>query len=222
MVTCVGTPRYCAPEISLRQHYDGFKADLYSIGAILYDILTKFSKNEPYNECVKECLKLSARLQINPDDRPSLDDVVKKLKEINSVYLVNFIHLVFCDDKINVTDAAKILASSPELRIEIINLFSSPSQISIENDGIKLESYDYGGFPLEKYFNVSDVSDAIIDAVKKKVLYLEKCFNDSDVSDAIIDDVKTSVTSLKINTNVNHFNDIIKKLLHKGKPKRKI
>uniref|UniRef100_A0A914PGC1 Protein kinase domain-containing protein n=1 Tax=Panagrolaimus davidi TaxID=227884 RepID=A0A914PGC1_9BILA len=80
MATCVGTDRYRAPEISPRKHYDGFKADLYSIGAILYDILTKFSKKEPYSECAKECLKLSDKLQEHiPDDRPSLDDVVKKL-----------------------------------------------------------------------------------------------------------------------------------------------
>uniref|UniRef100_A0A914PC53 Protein kinase domain-containing protein n=1 Tax=Panagrolaimus davidi TaxID=227884 RepID=A0A914PC53_9BILA len=80
MVTCVGTPRYCAPEISSRKHYDGFKADLYSLGAILYDILTKFSKNELCSECAKECLNISDKLQeYIPDDRPSLDDVVKEL-----------------------------------------------------------------------------------------------------------------------------------------------
>uniref|UniRef100_A0A914QW94 Protein kinase domain-containing protein n=1 Tax=Panagrolaimus davidi TaxID=227884 RepID=A0A914QW94_9BILA len=79
MASCVGTDRYRAPEISRRKHYNGFKADLYSTGVVFYDILTEFGTNEPYNECAKECLKLSDKLQEYPDDRPSLDDVVKKL-----------------------------------------------------------------------------------------------------------------------------------------------
>uniref|UniRef100_A0A914QN72 Protein kinase domain-containing protein n=1 Tax=Panagrolaimus davidi TaxID=227884 RepID=A0A914QN72_9BILA len=79
MASYVGSDRYRAPEIYRRKRYDGFKADLYSIGAILYDIFAEFSKNEQKNEYAKECLKLSDKLQENPDDRPSLNDIVKKL-----------------------------------------------------------------------------------------------------------------------------------------------
>jgi len=37
----VGTAAYCAPEILERKPYDGTKADIFSIGAILFVLMTK-------------------------------------------------------------------------------------------------------------------------------------------------------------------------------------
>ena len=50
----VGTPYYCAPEILERKPYDGTKADIFSIGAMLFVLMTK---NYGFVEAkVKNCL----------------------------------------------------------------------------------------------------------------------------------------------------------------------
>jgi len=35
-----GTPQYVAPEVILREEYDGFKSDIYSLGVVLYGLST--------------------------------------------------------------------------------------------------------------------------------------------------------------------------------------
>eukprot|EP00755_Sulcionema_specki_P036743 Sspe_Gene.107560::Locus_85757_Transcript_1_1_Confidence_1.000_Length_1926::g.107560::m.107560 len=40
MTTIVGSPDYCAPEVVMEKTYDGFKADVYSLGTILYTMVT--------------------------------------------------------------------------------------------------------------------------------------------------------------------------------------
>eukprot|EP01061_Rhynchopus_euleeides_P008691 TRINITY_DN1783_c0_g1_i1.p1 TRINITY_DN1783_c0_g1~~TRINITY_DN1783_c0_g1_i1.p1 ORF type:complete len:683 (+),score=213.97 TRINITY_DN1783_c0_g1_i1:80-2050(+) len=40
LTTIVGSPDYCAPEVAQEMRYDGFKADVYSCGTILYTMVT--------------------------------------------------------------------------------------------------------------------------------------------------------------------------------------
>lgn len=44
--TCTGTPGYMAPEVSLGQAYDPFKADLFSMGCVLFMMVTRIPVTE--------------------------------------------------------------------------------------------------------------------------------------------------------------------------------
>uniref|UniRef100_A0AC35G299 Protein kinase domain-containing protein n=1 Tax=Panagrolaimus sp. PS1159 TaxID=55785 RepID=A0AC35G299_9BILA len=159
MITCVGTDRYRAPEVSPRKHYDGFKSDLYSTGVIFYDILTKFSKKEPYNEGVKECLKLSDKLQeYIPDDRPSLDDVVKKFDVSDAI--INAVKTSVTSLEINTSvnyfnDAIKKLLHKDLKYItfgENSCLYPEESRFVLENEYLLTRVQSYGNV------RISDIS----------------------------------------------------------------
>ena len=90
-----GTPNYMPPEIIVKKHYIGQKADLWSLGVLLYKMLCAdfpfFGSNE------KELYKMSRKgkfnipdyisnnvkviliglINVNPDKRMSCDDVLK-------------------------------------------------------------------------------------------------------------------------------------------------
>jgi serine/threonine protein kinase len=96
-----GTFVYIAPEIIAQQPYDGFKVDIWSAGICLYSMVTNHlpwviegeisiqevwmatieqicQGNIIYDDTMSEELKdlLSQMLTVNPDDRPSADDVL--------------------------------------------------------------------------------------------------------------------------------------------------
>uniref|UniRef100_A0AC34GAC7 Protein kinase domain-containing protein n=1 Tax=Panagrolaimus sp. ES5 TaxID=591445 RepID=A0AC34GAC7_9BILA len=75
MYTGCGTLGYLAPEVYYHasKGYDGFKADMYSLGIILSNIATNFGKTEVSSECRVLFNKLTSK---NPASRPSIFDVI--------------------------------------------------------------------------------------------------------------------------------------------------
>lgn len=79
--TVAGTPRYIAPEIKRRVSYSGFKADVYSLGYVAYDLLIY-----PNNPSQREFSKLSENsrrfinnsLVSNPEDRLKVSELLKQ------------------------------------------------------------------------------------------------------------------------------------------------
>eukprot|EP01064_Diplonema_japonicum_P015978 TRINITY_DN2401_c0_g1_i3.p1 TRINITY_DN2401_c0_g1~~TRINITY_DN2401_c0_g1_i3.p1 ORF type:complete len:558 (+),score=129.19 TRINITY_DN2401_c0_g1_i3:95-1768(+) len=65
MSTIVGSPDYCAPEVVQEKNYDGFKADVYSCGTILY---TMVSGSRPFEAKDEEATlqKVAAGIFIVP------------------------------------------------------------------------------------------------------------------------------------------------------------
>ena len=110
---CLGTKRYAAPEIFKNMCYDGAKIDIFSLGVILFDIVTglvsfkeaknndplyKFIKEEKYNQFwtklaqVKNVSEDFKKLFVKmvaflPKDRPSIDEILNSdwLKEIKEL-----------------------------------------------------------------------------------------------------------------------------------------
>ena len=99
----IGTITHAAPEIFLHNPYDGFKADIFSLGVILFSLITckscfeKATRKDPdyyliKNEYYKkhwnyvvggeqgvsdEFKKLFYKMvSFNPQDRPSIEDIV--------------------------------------------------------------------------------------------------------------------------------------------------
>uniref|UniRef100_A0AC34F6G2 Protein kinase domain-containing protein n=1 Tax=Panagrolaimus sp. ES5 TaxID=591445 RepID=A0AC34F6G2_9BILA len=77
MYTDCGTLGYLAPEVYYQafQGYDGFKADMYSLGIILKDIVTNYDKAKMSSESKKLFKKLTSK---NPSYRPSANNVLKE------------------------------------------------------------------------------------------------------------------------------------------------
>ena len=90
-----GTPNYMPPEIIVKKHYIGQKADLWSLGVLLYKMLCadfpffgnnekelyKMSRKGKFNipDYISNNLKviLNGLINVNPDKRMSCDDVLK-------------------------------------------------------------------------------------------------------------------------------------------------
>ena len=94
LTTIVGSPDYCAPEVVMEKSYDGFKADVYSCGTILYTMVTGRRPFESRDESTtlqkvregtfmvprhvsKDCDSLiNGLMKLNPDERLSMDAVL--------------------------------------------------------------------------------------------------------------------------------------------------
>ncbi len=99
----LGTVNYAAPEIFLRLPYDGIKVDIFSLGVILFNLVTKklgfirAYKNDPYyiyimrknyktywEKISKEIGEISDELKdlflkmvsFNPEERPNIDEIL--------------------------------------------------------------------------------------------------------------------------------------------------
>ena len=110
---CLGTKRYAAPEIFKNKYYDGVKIDIFSLGVILFDIVTglvgfreakyndpfyKYIKEKNYNQFwskltqIKNVSEEFKNLYVKmvaflPKDRPSIDEILNGdwLKEIKDL-----------------------------------------------------------------------------------------------------------------------------------------
>ncbi len=110
---CLGTKRYAAPEIFKSKCYNGAKIDIFSLGVILFDLVTglvsfkeakyndplyKFIKGQNYNQFwskltqVKNVSEDFKKLFVKmvaflPEDRPSIDEILNSdwLKEIKEL-----------------------------------------------------------------------------------------------------------------------------------------
>ena len=110
----LGTENYAAPEIFLGSPYDGIKVDIFSLGVILLNLVTKkigflkSSKSDPYYKYISARLyklywkkvknqigEISDELKdlyikmvsFNPDERPTIDEIFKHpwMKEIQDL-----------------------------------------------------------------------------------------------------------------------------------------
>jgi serine/threonine protein kinase len=114
LIESLGTLNYAAPEILLHRPYDGFKADIFSLGVVLLNLVTcKYgfggaSKTDPYYrlimtkhyelywKCVEKEIKgvteefkklYYKMVSFKPQERPSIDDILKDdwMKEIKDL-----------------------------------------------------------------------------------------------------------------------------------------
>ena len=87
----VGTPYYCSPQIQEREPYDGTKADIYSLGILLFVLaLGKF----PYND-EKEFKKFNKFTKSNQQKelKKYINDKIKKIK-ISETFQNLFLEMV--------------------------------------------------------------------------------------------------------------------------------
>ena len=114
LIECLGTVNYAAPEILLHRPYDGFKADIFSLGVVLLNLVTcksgfgQASKTDPYYRLImtkhydlywkyvgneikgvtEEFKKLYYKMvSFKPQERPSIEDIFKDnwMKEIKDL-----------------------------------------------------------------------------------------------------------------------------------------
>ena len=110
----LGTENYAAPEIFLHLPYDGIKVDIFSLGVILFNLVTKklgfirANKNDPYyiyimtnkfktywKKVKKQVGEISEELKdlfikmvsFNPKERPTIDEILNHswMKEIEDL-----------------------------------------------------------------------------------------------------------------------------------------
>ena len=110
----LGTYRYAAPEVLSNKFYDGVRIDIFSLGVILFDLVTgisggfqKATLNDPLYKYIiqkayplfwqkltqvkgvsKEFKDLYVKMVAkNPEERPSIEDILKDdwMKEINDI-----------------------------------------------------------------------------------------------------------------------------------------
>ena len=122
LVEFLGTLNYAAPEILLRRPYDGFKADIFSLGVVLLTLTTckigfsEATKRDPYYRLImtkhfgrywevvgsqitgiSEELKnlYNKMVSFRPQDRPSIDDILNDdwMKEIRDLSQEQFTEL---------------------------------------------------------------------------------------------------------------------------------
>ena len=111
---CLGTKRYAAPEILNHQNYDGFKTDIFSLGVILFDLVTglttfreakyedhfyKYIKDKRFEQFWNKCSQVKGvskefknlyfkMVSYMPNDRPSsIEDILNDdwFKEIKDI-----------------------------------------------------------------------------------------------------------------------------------------
>ena len=104
LIKPVGTPYYCAPEIYENKFYDGEKVDYFSLGALLFSLMTK-----------KQAFEEAKTFEIVQRESQNLYDLIKK-KEIEDYWSI--IEIIF---------GIKIL--SPEFKDLFIKMVSyNPSE----------------------------------------------------------------------------------------------
>ncbi|OHS97083.1 CAMK family protein kinase [Tritrichomonas foetus] len=95
MQTFCGSPAYCAPECLAKKEYDGRLSDVWSLGTILYSMVTGdnpwnysnttqmihqiLAANYTVPDYVSESCKdlIQGMLRVNPDDRISVEDILE-------------------------------------------------------------------------------------------------------------------------------------------------
>lgn len=80
LTTFCGTPSYCAPEVLMRQKYDGHKADIWSLGVVLYALVigTLPFEGDSLADIVDENMQ-SRKLQIPFFISFECEDLIKRM-----------------------------------------------------------------------------------------------------------------------------------------------
>ena len=174
-----GSLQYIAPEVLQKKNYNGFKADIWSLGIVFYCLLTKsfpfnnvtkdfdFSKKINFSlipENIKELI--ISMISINPNNRPTALECYNILQNLNSTsnppFLYNFPNISEPIEKINRFTTSRIsqilLQSTNEIEKEFISTLPNLSKLlyllfqekEIKNFKIKNRNFLCSSFPFQK------------------------------------------------------------------------
>ncbi|CAD8069614.1 unnamed protein product [Paramecium primaurelia] len=87
----VGTPFYSAPEVNKKQKYSPYKADIYSLGVVFYEMLYGLLKKQQNNIDIKEKIKKS-NIQIND----ILKNLILKMVQDNPQDRADWLYVSSC------------------------------------------------------------------------------------------------------------------------------
>ena len=194
-----GTPHYVSPEMWERKEYDGVKSDIFSLGVVLFNLVTGIcgfdtsEVNDKYYKFIVEA-NSSGNYETYWDSIKFITDKIKLSEDFKNLYT----SMVAYDSKKRPT-TREILESN---WLNELNNLSSQEREELEKDVLnKLKN-------LYKEIKDSDLRIIIRDNIIKEKKFTTKGFNSENSNVYFKSDVEPKYIS-KDRINLNHFIEII-------------
>jgi serine/threonine protein kinase len=179
--TTCGTPNYVAPEVINNKGYDGVKADLWSCGVILFELMAGYLPFEDSNLSVLYKKIHKADFTCPPWFSSSAKKLIKRILDPNPVTRITFAEVLqnewfkkgyqspkFDDEDVSLDDVDAIFSESGESKNLVVERREERSSSPMTMNAFELISKSQG-------LNLSSLFEKQNDLVKKETRFTSQC-----------------------------------------------